>query len=213
MARYCRSALGSPLGLLLGLGIGTLLMILSVAAMGIIQGYPFAMHSPSGFTLLQWPRQQIRPACLEETFIRGGTVHFLASFFGLGWAYLGSSVPFALIHFLTRRFNCDFLVCVSSAGLRLSTVYLEHGLLAAIGVHYAWNVLQRLFLEILRWPELGGTSSALESEWTTTLVMLIATIAIVTRSRRRKAAGQRHCTSVGEPSETTTPVTAISPQE
>jgi hypothetical protein len=65
----------------------------------------------------------------------------------------------------------------------LSAVYLEHGLLAAIGVHYAWNVLTRIMVEMLSWQ--GGTH-ALEGAWTTTLILLVATAAIITVSRRRK---------------------------
>jgi membrane protease YdiL (CAAX protease family) len=92
---------GSPHGLLLGVAIGAVLAICSVAAMGMAGQYPLEIHPPSRFTLLHWPTQQVAAACLEETFVRGGAVHFLASLFGPGWAYLGGSVPFALIHFWT----------------------------------------------------------------------------------------------------------------
>lgn len=34
-----------------------------------------------------------------------------------------------------------FFVRLSSGGLLLSAVYLKHGLPAAIGVHFTWNVL------------------------------------------------------------------------
>lgn len=172
--------LGSPWGLLLGLGIGTALTVCCVIAMGFVEGYSFSIHQPSRFTLLRWPVQQIPAACMEETFTRGGTVHFLASFFGPGWAYLGGSVPFALIHFWFARFRWPFFLGLSSAGFMLSAVYIKHGLLAAIGVHFAWNVLSRLLIEMLDWKV--GTI-ALESAWSTTAILSCATLGIVGISR------------------------------
>jgi membrane protease YdiL (CAAX protease family) len=181
--------LGSPLGLLLGVGIGAVLTICSIIAMGVVGGYPFELHPPSDFTLLHWPAQQVQAACLEETFVRGGSVHFLASFFGSGWAYLGGSVPFALMHFWSGWFSWRHLVCISSAGLMLSAAYLEYGLLAAIDAHFTWNVLTRLLIESLNWPV--GTS-VLEGAWTTTFIMLAATLAMIALSHRRNPAQQRH---------------------
>ena len=180
--------LGSPFGLLLGVGIGAILTICSVIAMGIVAGYPLEFHPPSRFMLLYWPAQQVRAACLEETFVRGGTVHFLASFFGPAWGYLGGSVPFALLHFCNGWFSWKYLVCITSAGLMLSAVYFEYGLLAAIGVHYAWNALSCLWIDMLNWPVVGRW--ALEGEWTTMFVMLIATLAIVMVSLRKSRNGE-----------------------
>ncbi len=184
---------GSPFGLLVGVALGAILAICSVVAMGVVGGYPVELHPPSRFMLLYWPAQQVHAACLEETFFRGGTVHFLAGFFGPGWAYLGGSVPFALMHFWHVGFSLRYLACISSAGLLLSAVYIEYGLLAAIGVHYAWNVLSCFLIDVLKWP-VGGRW-ALEGEWTTTFIMLIATCAIVMVSRRRKLAQQVQCAS------------------
>jgi len=179
--------LGSPFGLLLGVGIGAILTVCSVIAMGVVGGYPVELHPPSRFMLLNWPAQQVRAACLEETFVRGGTVHFLTSFFGPGWGYFCGSVPWALMHFCNGWFSWRCFVCIVSAGLMLSAVYLEYGLLAAIGVHYAWNALSCLSIDVLNWPVVGRW--ALEAEWTTTFVNLIATGAVVMVSRRRKPAG------------------------
>jgi len=159
--------------------------------MGVVGRYPVEFHPLSPDMLLVKLSSQTRPACLEETFMRGGTVHFLAGFFGPGWAYLGGSIPFALMHFCYGGFSCRRLICISSAGLMLSAVYLEHGLLAAIGVHFAWNVLSWHLIDILGWGKFGGTPSALESACTTTFIMLIATLAITMVSRRRKLAQQR----------------------
>ena len=78
--------LGSPFGLLLGMALGAILTVCSVIAMGIVAGYPFEFHPPSRFMLLHWPAQQVRAACLEETFVRGGTVHFSGELF---WTRLG----------------------------------------------------------------------------------------------------------------------------
>ncbi len=120
-------------------------------------------------------------------------MHFLASFFGPGWGYLGGSVPFALMHFCTGWFSWRYFFCITSAGLMLSAVYLEYGLLAAIGVHYAWNVLSCFLIDVLHWPVVGRW--ALEGEWTTTLINLIAAGAVVMVSRRRKLTQQRLCAS------------------
>ena len=153
--------------------------------MGVVRACPFEFHPLSTDALLGSLAHHTRPACIEETFVRGGTVHFLASFFGLGWAYLGGSVLFALMHLGNPWFTYEHLVCISAAGLMLSTVYIEYGLLAAIGVHFAWNVLSWYLIVSLQWKEVGGLA-ALEGDWTTTLIMLIATLAVVVVSRRHK---------------------------
>lgn len=182
--------LGSPFALLHGVGIGVLLTIASVIALGIVEGYPIGFDPPSADMLCHRMVSSIRPACVEETFMRGGTVHFVAGFFGPGWAYLGGSAPFALIHFWNGWFSWKHLFCISSAGLMLSAVYLECGLLAAIGVHFTWNVLSAYLIVTLHWQYLGGMRE-LEGAWTTTFIMLIATVAIVIVSRRRKLAQQQ----------------------
>ncbi len=163
--------------------------------MGVVGAYPVEFRPPSTEMLLRWLAQQTQPACIEETFMRGGTVYFLASFFGPGWAYLGGSVPFGLIHLLNPGLTYKHVVCISSAGLMLSAVFLEHGLLAAIGVHLMWNVLSWYLIVALNWR--GGTS-VLEGAWTTTFIMLVATLAIIMVSRRRKRA-QPNCVKNSDP--------------
>ena len=212
--------IGSPLGLLLGLGIGIILTVCAVIAMGVVGGYPVAFHPVSSDMLLVKLASQVRPACIEETFTRAGTVHFLASFFGPGWGYLGGSVPFALMHFWNPWFTYKHVFCITSAGLMLSAMYLEHGLLAAIGVHFAWNVLSWFLIVTLHWQHLGGTP-ALEGAWTTTIILLIATVVIVMVSRRGRLAQQRQCAlyaqdvsaaeKVGAPIETRDTATPINP--
>ena len=119
-----RPRLGSPLGLLFGVGIGAVLVVSSFAAIGVAKGYPVEFQPPAKFWLVQWPIQQLRPACLEETFMRAGTVHFLASFFGPGWGYLGGSLPLRNNAFLDRAIQLGtplrHLLRRSSAFCRIS---------------------------------------------------------------------------------------------
>lgn len=177
--------LGSPLGLLRGVCIGIALTLCAIIARDIAGGYPLKFH-PCSLNLPARLASEARPACIEETFLRGGNVHFLAGFFGTGWGYLGGSILFGLGHIFNPQFTFTDFLCASSAGFLFSVMYFEYGLLASIGVHLTWNILSRYLTFAMHWNGLGGMPANIESVWTTTFINLIATFAIIVISRRRK---------------------------
>lgn len=185
-----RPRVGSPLGLLLGVALGAMLTIGSVAAMGVVGAYPFDFQPFPADALVGSMKHHIRPACVEETFVRAGTVHFLASFFGAGWGYLGGSIPFGVMHLVNPSTTYKHVICISSFGWLASVLYLELGLFAAIGVHFTWNVLSVYLINSLNWAHLGGSAFALEGAWTTTFLILTVTLAILAVSYRRKGPGR-----------------------
>lgn len=98
---------------------------------------------------------------------------------------------FALPHFWSGGFSLRHFVCLSSGGLMLSAVYIKHGLLPAIGVHFAWNVLCWYLTLAMHYHGLGGYPAFVEDLWTTTLILLIASGAMVMASRRRRRIEER----------------------
>jgi len=122
------------------------------------------------------------PALVEEITFRGGIVHFLTTFWGKTVGLIGGSVPFGIIHFVGRIFGhpVDFfhVVGVSMAGLTLSVLYLEFGLLPAVGFHWTWNFLCPQWVKVFNLPQKGGVQ-LLEGHWITSTVLLIVVIALL----------------------------------
>jgi len=92
---------------------------------------------------------QILVAAGEELPFRGYLVPFIARHAGQAWAVVGSSAVFSVVHLATILFQgaspeqiAIMLVSIFLGGVILALLYLHSGLVAAMGFHFTWNLLQ-----------------------------------------------------------------------
>ncbi|MBT3982273.1 MAG: CPBP family intramembrane metalloprotease [Bacteriovoracaceae bacterium] len=173
--------IGTPRGLASGVALGVIVSCLSA--------YLFYLtKSPSVDLSLVWKDLHLRlignifPASVEEVTFRGGLVHYLFSYWGKNIGLLGGSLPFGIIHLVGRFFgnpvDLAHVIGVSVAGFSLSLLYLEYGLLPAIGFHLVWNSLCSQWVSVFSIPRKGGVQM-IEGHWTTSLVLILLIVLIL----------------------------------
>jgi membrane protease YdiL (CAAX protease family) len=180
--------IGGLHSLALGLGVGF--------AVSIASGFLYLWFHSNSFNFSEFfPELGLRmlanisPAVIEEVGFRAGLVHMLTEFYGPFYGLLGGSVPFGVLHlvggFFGNHIGFDQVVGTSAAGLLMSILYLRYGFWAAVSCHWAWNMLCPQWVQALGLPRQGGVQ-ALESAWTTILVLLSVSVLIYSRAVLRK---------------------------
>lgn len=131
----------------------------------------------------------VSPATVEEATFRYGVVHGTAVLAGPVWAGVAGSIPFAFGHLIDLAFGRTISAAqiwgIVLAGLLLSVLYLQFGLLAAIGCHWVWNSLASPWVYGLSLPVSSGISD-FEGAWTTDFVLLIAITILVAWGSKSK---------------------------
>jgi len=182
-----KMVLGNFKGFLFGITLGIAVSILSATLFYITKGpaLNFNLLLPDFHLKLLG---NIFPATVEEITFRGGIVHFLTAFWGKFAGLLGGSIPFGVIHLFGKLFghpvDLMHVIGVSVAGLSLSYLYLELGLLPAISYHLIWNSLCSKWVSVFELPRKGGVQQ-LEGFWGTSLVIVIVfSVLIYFRNRK-----------------------------
>ncbi|MDQ0191272.1 CPBP family intramembrane metalloprotease [Alicyclobacillus cycloheptanicus] len=86
-------------------------------------------------------------AVLEEAFARAFLIGWVGHYTGMVIAFAISAVVFAVLHIPNGRPTVISMLNLGLVTIVFGLVYLQFGLVAAIGVHYGWNLMQ--------WPILG----------------------------------------------------------
>jgi membrane protease YdiL (CAAX protease family) len=118
----------------------------------------------------------VSPALVEEASMRAGVVQLLDTCYGSWAGLLGGSVPFGLLHIVSRLFGQPVSVAhvlgTTIAGLLLSLLYLRFGVGAAVACHWVWNSLASAWAHYLGFAEHGGVRE-FEGAWQTSAVLLL----------------------------------------
>lgn len=87
-----------------------------------------------------WAARLAVPALAEEVALRGYLLRTAAAAFGAGWALLGTSVLFGLLHLGNPSVGLLGVAGIVAAGLALGALALRTGALWwAAGAHLGWN--------------------------------------------------------------------------
>ena len=135
-----RAVPGAFGGVALGLAVG-LLVVALIAATGAVR------WQADGGSVGDWAAAAISslwllalPAAAEEAMLRGYPLQALSEVWGAGWALLGTSIVFALLHLNNPEMGWVGLVNIAGAGLFLGALFLRTGSLWwASGAHLGWN--------------------------------------------------------------------------
>jgi uncharacterized protein len=127
-------------GLLLGGGAAGM-VVLTMAVLGAVAWVPdeggAVAFLTGGAALLA---VLALPALAEEVALRGYLLQAAARGFGPGWALLGTSVLFGLMHLGNPRVGPAGVLGIVAAGLMLGALVLRTGALWwASGAHLGWN--------------------------------------------------------------------------
>lgn len=167
-------AMGNAKTFLLGIFTGIAISIVCGLGFGWYYGYHI---DTSQLNYIHYSTlSNISPAVVEELVFRAGIVNLVAQVAGTFAGLAAGSVPFGVIHFISIFFGqivtVSQVVGATVAGLMLSLVYLRWGLLAAIGIHWAWNSLSWMWV---KGYGLGNDGmSAFEGSWVTIIVLGLA---------------------------------------
>jgi membrane protease YdiL (CAAX protease family) len=142
-----------------GWGLGTLLQLLILAALGIAGWLTVerADWQPISFSvsIVSW----LIISFNEELSFRGYILQRLAQAWGMPAAVIASSLIFAMVHVLNPNVQPLAMVGLFCAGLLLATAYLvSRSLWLPIGLHIGWNLAE---IHLLGFPGSGMPEPAL----------------------------------------------------
>ncbi|WDL96019.1 CPBP family intramembrane glutamic endopeptidase [Alicyclobacillus sp. ALC3] len=132
-----------------GLLIGITTVVLR--AFGVIRFQPLHNRVSAGISknerFITNPFWLLIFAGLEEAFARAFLIGWVGHYTGLVIAFAISAVVFAVLHLPNGKPTVISMLNLVLVTVVFGLVYVRFGLLAAIGVHYGWNLAQ--------WPLLG----------------------------------------------------------
>ena len=172
---------GNALEALTGLSTGIIVSLSCGISFGLRHKYPLKIHKL--FAGIQSRILGSTFAALgEEVVFRAGIVHFTVHFFGPMWGLLAGSIPFGFLHLLGNFFGqkrkASQIFGITLAGLMLTLVYLNFGLIAAFLCHLVWNST------VDGWAQVYGTSSKettndIEGSWLTCAVLIKTSLVLL----------------------------------
>ena len=128
---------------LIGLGVGTVLIAVSVGIIAVLGGYRITgIHASAG--MLAPLAAGIGAGFMEEIFFRGFLLRLLDAWLGSWWALLISSLVFGAVHVTNPgATTLGTIGIMISAGALLGGAYLlTRKLWLPIAIHVSWNFVQ-----------------------------------------------------------------------
>ncbi len=160
--------------LLIGLSIGVAVSVISGIGYGLANGYSFKFDNLL-IGLHINTLMNIFPALCEEIIFRGGLVHIVIQHAGNFWGLAAGSIPFGVLHIIGVLFGQTVtfaqIIGITAAGLMLSLVYVNFGIMGSFACHLVWNSLVGSWIKVYG-IESKGAVSALEGSWVTIIVLL-----------------------------------------
>ncbi|TWI64267.1 hypothetical protein IP91_03035 [Pseudoduganella lurida] len=198
LAELGRNGMGRELGR--GLGLGALLVV--VCSVVLLGAGVYTITGTSHWTALVKPLpEQVFVAFLEEILFRAIVFRLLEKSWGTAVALVVSTLLFALAHMPNESFTMLGALATAVAGAALSGAYLvTRRLWLPVGMHFAWNFLfdavfavpvsghaARGWIQVTSsgpaW--LSGGAYGIEASVVTVLAWGIATVLLLTLTRRR----------------------------
>lgn len=186
--------IGSVIGVVFIGAITLILVLLRAVHVSRVHGKPAPGTRASFFTKLTHPVALLPMVTMEELFARSLLIGWLAHFVGLPAAFAVSALVFALLHVPNGKVTIISFLNLVIVSIFFGLLYIRLGILAAIGIHYTWNLTQ---WTILGYPMYGHQVgrrmkiTAIAPEWLsggdygpeysliTTIGLLLATVATV----------------------------------
>ena len=135
---------GAVRGVVVGTAIGVALGLLAVALIAASGGVRWRADGGGAGDWLSAAVASLwmlaLPAAAEEAMVRGYPLQALAEVWGAGWALVGTSIVFALLHLPNPGVGWVGLANIAGAGLFLGALFLRTGSLWwSSGAHLGWN--------------------------------------------------------------------------
>lgn len=169
-----------------GLSYSFIIFAISLVLLIAQDQLKFSFSGPPGILLIEQIFFQLRPALIEEIGFRFGLVLLGFAFFGRNFGLLAGSLPFGVLHLLNfmsgQEVIWEYIVGTAIAGLYLSLVFMNYGLVAAIVAHYSWNVLAATSAQLYSFKQ-----EQLEGGTGTLILLLLSSAVLLIQHRNRPA--------------------------
>jgi len=181
--------IGSVIGVVFIGAITLILVLLRAVHVSRVHGTP-----ASFYTKVTHPVALLPVVTMEELFARSLLIGWLGHFVGLPAAFAISALVFALLHVPNGKVTIISFLNLIIVSIFFGLLYIRLGILAAIGIHYAWNLTQWTILGYPMYGQQVGRRmkiTAIAPEWlsggdygpeyslVTTIGLLLATAATV----------------------------------